>query len=244
MISDAYTNITNDKLLLLREQFKFIDSFILEFARVQGNKFRNNISKIEFSHTLDKSNAFKDTQKFYYDELSILLCGWGKLYNFKDIIKDNKNKDLIPLTKEMYAHDFNFFEIIDSLILSGCPAILIKDEDDIIEVVNKIKTVKLISQIFDSRTTILVKTSKDYDIFNRCLIYSKLADIVWIETPNFDEILARKLKTDIDYEFSQKILGYKYHSNDEKINKTLESLGYSFSDIEPGWIPTARLEFI
>jgi hypothetical protein len=232
--------LNENDLSNLKEYFSISDNFNLEFSRLQSKKFRNNLSSFTYTRTLDNFTAFRDIQKMHYDELAIHLYGWCRNYNFKDSLENQKIKHLIPNTKEKYGKDFDFFEILDSLIFTGCFAILIKDEEDDIEVCNKIQTINLISEIFEVKTSIILKVEENF-MFEKMSIYYDIVDIIWIQSQEFNENFLKIIKKSFDK--SNKILGYTYSSPTTEKDKILSDLGFLFSEIEPGWIPTAKLEF-
>jgi hypothetical protein len=231
-----------DSVCLLKNYIKFTDEFTLKFCNLQATKFQKNISELSFVHTLDNSSVFSNIQQFHYDELCIFLSGWGKAYVFEDLVKNKTFNSIIPTVTERYGKDFHFFEVADSLILSGCPAVLVFNTT-LQETINKINIFRLLGDVFDIPITIAVSIDVDAEIINNSLMYAEYADIIWIKDNHFDKDLSIELSKKINQSFPNKILGYKYCDNLLEYNNILKENRYKFSDIEYGWMPDINLKF-
>lgn len=222
----------------LKHKFKYIDNLTLEFSKLQSKKFRENLCKSSFQFKLDKSNVFHNIQKISFDELAISLTGWGRLYKLSKLV----NEKNLFVDRESYKSFFMYCEIIDSLLFTGCPAILVKD-NELQQTLDQIKTIKSLSAVLDINISIIVQVYSLQQITENCAAYADDIDVIWMKAGFWDEDLARKIKNSNNLTVNSKVLGFKYDYFDIKINHILEDLGYIFCEIEDGYVPTHDLEF-
>jgi hypothetical protein len=231
---------SKEDVLYLKQYINFDDAFHLNFCRSQGKIFYDNIKDISYIYELNHCNVFNRIQKFHLDELVIFLSKWGRNYDYLNLINDSKIRSILPITKEKYGKDYDFFEVVEALILCGSPTILIADCNDDNEMISQIATTRLLSEIYDIPIFITLQLAHTETLLERCLMYSKIVDIIWLNDTNIDISTAVSVSKNILGKFPDKILGYKYFPEDHNTNKILSNSGYKFSNIESGRLPTAR----
>jgi hypothetical protein len=147
---------SKEDVLYLKQYINFDDAFHLNFCRSQGKIFYDNIKDISYIYELNHCNVFNRIQKFHLDELVIFLSKWGRNYDYLNLINDGKIRSILPITKEKYGKDYDFFEVVEALILCGSPTILIADCNDDNEMISQIATTRLLSEIYDIPIPLLI----------------------------------------------------------------------------------------